>query len=162
MKKWLMLVLLVVLSGCGFHLRGLSADDESRLPYHVWAVNGGSSELKDALENVLHRQPKVLVSDTNPDVVIKVLSASETQDVSAVNLAGHTSEYILTLAANVQAYRHNVPLGNPMYIEVQRYMDYADNEILGKQNEATQIWQGMRTDAAEQIVHRLAHLPVTE
>lgn len=162
MKKWLMLALLAVLSGCGFHLKGVGIDDSSRMPYRVWTVSGSQSQIQEALEDVLHRQPDVVVSDDNPDVTVNVLSSSEDQDISAVNLAGRTSEYILTLRVLVQPYRHDKPLGDPMMVEVQRYMDYADNEILGKQNEATQIWQGMRTDAAEQLVRRLAHLPVTE
>ena len=50
-------------------------------------------------------------------------------------------------------------MGAPISVQVQRYMAYADSEILGKQEEEAQIWREMRADAAAQMVRRLAYLP---
>lgn len=156
MKKWLLLAITLVLTSCGFHLKGTSLFDVP-LPYRSWQIEGGS--MQRALETVLRRQPNVIVDATNPDVVVKVLSADQNMSTSAVDISGSTSEYLLVLAVKVQAYRHGKPLGDPINVNVQRYMDYSDHEVLAKENERSIIWRDIQTDAAEQIVHRLAYLP---
>lgn len=157
MKKWLLLAITLVLTSCGFHLKGTSLFDVP-LPYRSWQIEGGS--MQRALETVLRRQPNVIVDATNPDVVVKVLSADQNMSTSAVDISGSTSEYLLVLAVKVQAYRHGKPLGDPINVNVQRYMDYSDHEVLAKENERSIIWRDIQTDEAEQIVHRLAYLPI--
>lgn len=157
MKKWLLLAITLVLTSCGFHLKGTSLFDVP-LPYRSWQIEGGS--MQRALETVLRRQPNVIVDATNPDVVVKVLSADQNMSTSAVDISGSTSEYLLVLAVKVQAYRHGKPLGDPINVNVQRYMDYSDHEVLAKENERSIIWRDIQTDAAEQIVHRLSYLPI--
>lgn len=156
MKKYLFIVLSLLLAACGFHLKGNVALD-APMPYQVWAVQGGA--LQNALTNILRRQPGVTVRDDDPEVVVKVLGVDQRKTVSAVNQAGNTSEYLLELTASAQAYRHGQPVGEVMRVNVQRYMDYADSMILGKQDEEQTIWREMRNDAAEQIVRRLNYLP---
>ena len=158
MKKWLLLATLFVLTGCGFHLKGTSGFD-TPMPYHIWKIEGGS--MQRALEVVLRRQPNVIVDTEHPDVVVKVISATQDSSTSAVDLSGGASEYLLTLKVNVQAYHNDQPLGDPIQVTVHRYMDYSDHEVLAKEDEQRMIWHDMRTDAAEQIVRRLAFLPVT-
>ncbi|NUE66859.1 LPS assembly lipoprotein LptE [Snodgrassella sp. ESL0253] len=157
MKNWLVLAILFGLTSCGFHLKGTSAFD-APMPYHSWKIDGGS--MQRALEVVLRRQPDVIVNTEKPDVVVKVISATQDSSTSAVDLSGGASEYLLTLNVSVQAYRHDQPLGNPIQVTVNRYMDYSDHEVLAKEDEQRMIWRDMRIDAAEQIVRRLAFLPV--
>ncbi|PIT56170.1 LPS-assembly lipoprotein LptE [Snodgrassella alvi] len=157
MKNWLVLAVVFVLTSCGFHLKGTSAFD-APMPYHSWKIDGGS--MQRALEVVLRRQPDVIVDTEKPDVVVKVISATQDSSTSAADLSGGASEYLLTLNVRVQAYRHDQPLGNPIQVTVNRYMDYSDHEVLAKEDEQRMIWRDMRTDAAEQIVRRLAFLPV--
>ncbi|PIT07089.1 LPS-assembly lipoprotein LptE [Snodgrassella communis] len=157
MKNWLVLIILFGLTSCGFHLKGTSAFD-APMPYHSWKIDGGS--MQRALEVALRRQPDIVVDAEKPEVVIKVISATQNSSTSAVDLSGGTSEYMLSLNVSVQAYRHDRPLGDPIQVTVNRYMDYSDHEVLAKEDEQRMIWRDMRTDAAEQIVRRLAFLPV--
>lgn len=157
MKKWLLLAITCILSSCGFHLKGTSVFDKP-MPYRSWQIEGGN--MQRPLETVLRRQPNIVVDDENPDVVVKVLSATQNMSTSAVDISGSASEYLLVLAVKVQAYRHGKPLGDPIEVNIQRYMDYSDHEVLAKENEQNMIWRDIQTDAAEQIVHRLTYLPI--
>ena len=156
MKKYLGLALVLCLSACGFHLKG-SVPLGDALHYQVWAVDGGT--MQTALENALRRQSNVRLDATNPEVLVKVLDVRQQKDVSASNIGGNTIEYMLNLRVDAQAWRAGEPLGAPISVQVQRYMAYADSEILGKQEEEAQIWREMRADAAAQMVRRLAYLP---
>lgn len=156
MKKYLGLALVLCISACGFHLKG-SVPLGDALHYQVWAVDGGT--MQTALENALRRQSNVRLDATNPEVLVKVLDVRQQKDVSAINIGGNTIEYMLNLRVDAQAWRAGEPLGAPISVQVQRYMAYADSEILGKQEEEAQIWREMRADAAAQMVRRLAYLP---
>lgn len=156
MKKYLSLALVLCLSACGFHLKGSTPLGDA-LHYQVWAVDGGT--MQTALENVLRRQSNVRLDANNPQVSLKVLDVQQQKDVAAINLGGNTTEYLLSLRADAQAWRAGEPLGAPVSVQVQRYMTYADSEILGKQEEEAQIWREMRAEAAAQMVRRLAYLP---
>ena len=156
MKKYLGLALVLCLSACGFHLKG-SVPLGDALHYQVWAVDGGT--MQTALENALRRQSNVRLDATNPEVLVKVLDVRQQKDVSAINIGGNTIEYMLNLRVDAQAWCAGEPLGAPISVQVQRYMAYADSEILGKQEEEAQIWREMRADAAAQMVRRLAYLP---
>lgn len=156
MKTHLSIGLILLLSACGFHLKG-SVDLGNALPYQVWAVEGG--QMQAALETALRHQPSVRLDARHPQVTVKVLSLQQHKDVSAINIGGNTTEYLLSLRADVQAFRDGEALGAPMSVLVQRYMAYADSEILGKQEEEAQIWRELRAEAAAQTVRRLAYLP---
>ena len=43
-----------------------------------------------------------------------------------------------------------------MHVQVRRFMDYSDNEILGKEDEEARLWSDMRNDAAAQLILRIA------
>lgn len=157
MKTFFSVVVVLLMSACGFHLKGTQPLGNA-LPYQHWAVDGGLIQV--ALENALRREPGVVLDAAKPQVRLTVLDVQQHKDMSAINIGGNTTEFLLTLRVEAQAWRHGEALGNPIQVSVQRYMDYADSEILGKQEEEAQIWRELRTEAAQQLVRRLAYLPV--
>ncbi|WP_037588355.1 LPS assembly lipoprotein LptE [Stenoxybacter acetivorans] len=160
MRLSIALLLSCLLISCGFHLKG-TGSNQVRLPYRVWAVDGGGT-MQNILEDVLRRQPQAEVDSAHAQAVVKILNVRQDKTASAVNLGGNTIEYLLTLRVDSQAYHGGIALGEPMNVMVSRYMDYADSEVLGKQEEEVQIWQSMRLDAAEQLIRRLAYLPAEQ
>ena len=82
-------------------------------------------------------------------------SVEQQKDVLTITRAAMINEYQLALCVRAQVSRNSEPVGEPMQIEVRRTLEYADSEILGKQEEEAMIWQEMRRDAAQQIVRRL-------
>lgn len=152
MRKILLAAALLSISACGFHLKGTQPYD--KLPYATWRVEGGA--LQQALETALIR------ADGRPadtaDTVIAVSGMQTRRDVLTITRAANINEYLLVLNVSAQASHQGQSLGGPISVEVRRRMDYADTEVLGKQEEEALIWQEMRRDAAEQIVRRMAFL----
>ncbi|EGV36455.1 LPS-assembly lipoprotein LptE [Neisseria weaveri] len=156
MKKWIFLsVCSFALSACGFHLKG-QGGLSSALPYHAWYVDG--AQIDQALENALHRADGRAVSRAEAQASIVVQQVETRRDIYTITRAADINEYLLTLSVQAQAFHHGQPLGKPISVTVQRAMDYADGQVLGKQEEEALIWAEMRSDAAEQIVRRLSFL----
>lgn len=155
MKKILLTAAVLTLSACGFHLKGSAGFDQA-LPYQSWQVNGQG--LQQALERALRRADGKPVPAPEAQAVITVTELQNRRDIHTITRAAEINEYMLTLRVVAQASRNGQPLGAPMEVVINRRMDYADSEILGKAEEENTIWAEMRTDAAEQIVRRLTFL----
>ncbi len=80
------------------------------------------------------------------------------KDIYTITRAAEINEYLLILRVEAQASVNGEPLGEPITVVVNRKMDYANSDVLGKAEEEQTIWSEMRTDAAEQIVRRLTFL----
>ena len=145
-KKLAPLCALLMLSACGFHLKG--AGTYTELPVQNWQISGGA--LQESLENAMrHVLGKRLIFSGSPEAEIRVLSVDTKKDI-----------YTITRAARInEAYRDGKAWGEPMQIDIKRTLPYSDREVLGKAEEESTIWHEMQTDASEQIVRRLAFLP---
>ena len=62
----------------------------------------------------------------------------------------------MTLDVVVQVEHQGMKVSDPMHVQVRRYMEYSDNEVLGKEDEEARLWVDMRNDAAAQLILRIA------
>ncbi|UTH76191.1 LPS assembly lipoprotein LptE [Chromobacterium sp. IIBBL 290-4] len=163
MKHTLQLALLagfaLLLTACGFHLRGLGGPIKP-LPFATLYLEAGGKLIEPDLRTVLARQPKLTLMDSSKDAqaVLTLEAENQSKDILTINTGGRISEYQLTYSAQVRVSIGGVPIDPPMMVTVRRSMNYSDNQVLGKQQEEDLLWADARRDAAEQIVRRLAYL----
>lgn len=155
MKKWLWLSCLMLLAGCGFQLRGLGLTD-TVLPYHSWAVEDAGN-MKTPLKYELKRRQNVqVVEAAQSEAILRVVSANTTKRTQSVNLEGSATEYLLMLDVIAQVEHQGMVVSNPLHVQVRRFMDYSDREVLGKEDEEAKLWADMRREAASQLILRIA------
>lgn len=154
MNKFFALIAVFVLSSCGFHLKGYYPTDH--LPVQKWSIEGGV--LQNALKKAVRRASGELVERDAAEAQLRILSVDSKKDVYTITRAAKLNEYLLSMRVSAQAYRHNQPWGQPMYVQVRRVMPYSDSQILGKDVEEQTIWGEMRDDAAMQLVQQLGYL----
>ena len=155
MKKWLWLSCLFFLTACGFQLRGVGLHD-TLLPYHKWALEDAGS-MKNSLKYELKRRQNVEVVDAaDSEAILRVLSINTDKRTQSINIEGSVTEYLLTLDVVVQVEHQGMKVSEPMHVQVRRFMDYSDNEVLGKEDEQARLWADMRNDAAAQLILRIA------
>ena len=114
--------------------------------------------MQKALENALRRADGHPVSEAESQITLRVVDFQKRRDIYTITRAAAINEYLLAMTVKAQAFRNGEPVGEPMEVKVHRTMDYADSEVLGKQEEEETIWSEMRIDAADQIVRRLTFL----
>ncbi len=156
MNKILMTAAVLLLSACGFHLKGMGGTART-LPYPAWHIQN-ASVMQKALENALRRADGKPVSAAEAQMTLHIKNIETRQDIYTITRAALVNEYLLTLRVEAQAMRNGEPVGEPIIVLVNRTMDYNDSEVLGKQEESETIWAEMRADAADQIVRRLTFL----
>ena len=147
----------VILSACGFHLRGLGNENKP-LPFRTVFIESEGA-LQDSLNIVFDRDSRIELSENAAlaDAVLKVDGESVQKDVLVINRGGNVNEYLLVLSIRALLIKKGVQYP-PLAITVRRTFSYSDNQILGKQSEEQVILADMRNEAAEQILRRLSYL----
>lgn len=152
MKKIIAFGLVIVLTACGFHLKG--THNTLALPDKTWSVKG--DVLQQALENAL-RYADGHIADNAP-AQLRVLRVQSNKETYTITRAAKLNENLLSLLVVAQAYHHHLAWGKPIEVEVRRVVPYSDSMILGKQEEEQLVWREMQQDAAEQIVRQLSFI----
>jgi LPS-assembly lipoprotein len=149
----------LLLSACGFHLRGLihfPAD------FNQVAIINQSQHINQDLINALQIQLKThdinVVENTNQAQYWLVLEQDLLQE-QLTNVAASTAprQFILTYNIQFQLIRaHTTPVVKLQHITVQRQVTINNNRILGSTFESQTIEHEMHQDAAMQILTRLS------
>lgn len=158
---WLLLLLPLLLQGCGFHLRG-SGGAESRLPADISPVWIQGVTPGDALYNALARSLKAGGARITADPAdaashLRIDRRRSDRKVLSVDSKGKVLEYQLeeglyfSLAAADGSERVKA---QPIDV-VQTYLS-ADVLVLGKESEEQTLRNGMYQRIADQLVRRLA------
>ena len=154
----IVLMLSLLLSACGFHLRGQGA---FALPFQTLYVQSANdyapfiNELKNAIE-----ANNVQITDTAEQAQLTLQIVSETADKQILSLsgAGRVREYRLQYRISLRAYdQKQLEWLAPEEITLRRDYSYDDTQVLAKEQEEALLYQNMRSDAVQQVLRRLNH-----
>ncbi len=151
---WLFLATLVLLiAGCGFHLRGSQGDFAALPPVLVKGDGAAGAELKRALRS---GGTSVVEDAAQARLVVTIVNERRDRRASAVGSAGRVQEYELNY---VVRFRVNDPAGAELSPEqsvaVQRVYSFDSTDVNAKSNEEDDLYRGMVFDVVRQILIRV-------
>ncbi|MBA1445167.1 MAG: LPS assembly lipoprotein LptE [Chromatiales bacterium] len=149
------LLTLLILAGCGFHLKG----------YHQATPNLNglfveNGENRKSLAGVLQRDLRAsgvaLAADAAESKNRLSLTEIFKYRVLSVDENGKALEYELRLKSDFSVVDREGKAALPdQHLELVRELTYSGTDELGRRNEAKLVRGDMRTDMADQIVRRL-------
>lgn len=147
----------LLLSACGFGLRGLTAPLQP-MPFASLYLEGNSG----AVNNVRHLlvrdgQVKLVDKPAEAEAVLSVDGEDYHKDILTINRGGKINQYQLSYRIAAHVTKKGAPFGAPLVVQVRRSFTYSD-QVLGKDQEETFLKNDMVRDAAEQLARRLAYL----
>ncbi len=152
------LALGVLLSGCGFKLRGPHRFAFTRIAINPHPGGGVAQELRAALAAPV----QVVVPPASPaqaQVVLDIVSEQREKIVVGVNASGQVREFQLRVRVS---FKVSTPQGQelvaPDTILQQRDISYSETFALAKETEEALLYRDMQTDIVRQILRRLAVL----
>lgn len=158
LSAWLLCVLLLALTGCGFGLRQPVNFAFSSLYSSVAPTSPLGVELKRQLQS-----SGELTYITEPErqkeaqVVLDVLTEQRVKTVVGVNASGQVREFQLRL---ILKFRLRTPQGKELIPETellqQRSLSYDEAFALAKEAEEVMLYRNMQSDMVQQILRRLA------
>lgn len=151
----LTLLVVIVLAGCGFQLRGSFS-----LPFDTLHIaQPEASELRAVIKRNIEASTHTRIVGTAAEAqaTLIVLADVAQKKIMSLNSAGRVREYQLERVfvfkvANAQEVEF-VPQST---IRITREMTFDDAAVLSKQAEETLLWRDMQNDMVQQLMRRLA------
>ena len=157
MPACLLLLAAVMLSACGFQLRG--SGGQFNMPFH--SIHLGFPETS-ALGNELKRNLRgagtvVIDEPAKAEAQFDVLAENRGKSILSLNSQGRVREYLLTytLSFRVRDAKGGELLASTE-ISLKRSISFNESQVLAKESEEALLYRDMQTDLVQQILRRLA------
>lgn len=148
------LVAALLLSSCGFQLRG-----SATLPFNTLYVEAPQASL---FANQLRRvigfgsQTRITNNQAEADATLQVLNELREKEILSLSAGGRVRELQLRYRVQYQVYDKNKKLiAPPGEIVLRRDYSFNDQEQLSKESEEALLYRDMQADAVQQLVRRL-------
>ncbi|GAB7128944.1 LPS assembly lipoprotein LptE [Silvimonas sp. JCM 19000] len=149
-------VLLVLLSACGFHLRGKG--DTAGFAYPLVYVEGGGGSAEQ-LRSYLPLLDGVKLSKTAVEnATAKIVITGEKVDniVLTINSSGQATEYKVALTVGFSAFRPDATaLMTDQKVMLSRSYSYDPNNPIAMNGESDRLVRDMQQDAVQLILRRI-------
>ncbi len=150
-----LLLTALMLTACGFHLRGHAGMPFSTL--YLDASNPGTPFISDLRRSLKSNKVKLVNTADQADVVLNVVSEFSDKQILTLGGSGRVNEFRLSYRVSLRAYDLKQQDWIPAEeIELRRDYSFDDTKILAKEAEETLLYQSMRSDMVQQIVRRLS------
>lgn len=145
--------LLLLLSGCGFQLRG-----SQTLPFESVAIANASGDLLVELTRAFHTTSARVVGEGDaPQVVLELTPESRERQILSVSGAGRIAELKLVyrLGFKLRDAQGRLWLP-PQELLLTRELTFDATRTLAKEQEEALLYRDMQRDAVNQILRRLS------
>ena len=179
-KLSVILLLIGLLTACGFKLRGSAELPGYTLPFTTIALSlAPTSEFYALLKrNIEASSPgtRVVADSKDAEAILSVLGDSTEKVILSLNAAGRAREFQLVRRFSFKVHS-NVPGGTtapavkytdapalagpteyipPSTITLRREITFSDDLVLSKESEEALLWRDMQGDLVQQLMRRLA------
>jgi LPS-assembly lipoprotein len=155
--RFLVLLAAVVLSGCGFYLRG--SGSQAALPFQTIYLSNAESQLGIALKRSINNQggTTVVADPKMAQAILDVTAESRDKAILSLNSQGRVREYTLSyrVAFRVKDNKENELLA-PTEINLRRTLSFNEAQVLAKETEEATLFRDMQIDMVQQILRRVA------
>jgi LPS-assembly lipoprotein len=156
MKKFLLLMLVLMLGACGFHLRGAA-----QLPFETIYVQGGGDQMGPDLQRYLRSGTNVTVVQTpgEAQAVLQIMGEGREKRILSLTGGGRIGEFELFYRLSFRLHDgKGAELMPPQQMELKRSLSFSDVLVLAKEQEEAMLYRDMQSDAVQQVVRRLSTL----
>lgn len=151
-----MIIISLILTSCGFHLRGAYELPADMSRTYISAGNE-NSELVRSLKRVLRSNQLTLVDNpVDAGAVLRIISEANNRRVLSVDSQGRAREYELQYSVKFEVTgKDNGFSLAPQELQLQREFLFDPEDVLGKGSEEADLIKDMQQDMVRLIMLRL-------
>ena len=147
LKKLSILGLILIISACGFQLRGnIQANFDSI------SISGGTSSFNKTLQRKFRQAGITIKSASEAEKIVQIIKNDFDKTILTLTGTGLVSEYQLDYTVSYRFKSKDGPWNKPLTIETSRTYTYDDSDILAKDEEEKRLLSGME----DQIIKTMA------
>ncbi|MDX9884339.1 LPS assembly lipoprotein LptE [Thauera sp.] len=145
----------LLVSGCGFRLRGPQALDFATVHINT----PPETELGAQLRRLIATSGTTTVTEDaeQAEARLQILGNNRGREILSLTGAGKVREYQLTQTLRFQLLdKAGKPLIPPTSLSARREYTFDDSQVLGKEQEENLLYRDMQADLVQQMMRRLA------
>jgi len=147
LKKLSILGLILIISACGFQLRGdINANFDSI------SISGGTSSFNKTLQRKFRQAGITIKSISEAEKNVEIIKNNFTKTILTLTGTGAVSEYQLDYIVTYRFKSKDGSWNLPVTIETSRTYTYDDSDILAKDEEEKRLVSGME----DQLIKTMA------
>jgi LPS-assembly lipoprotein len=154
LSRLMLFSLVLLLSGCGFALRGSAELPAQMQPLYLESLAGDSDMLRE-VRRTLQNNRVQLVTEPGEGFALGIGNEERSERVVSVNVNARAGEYELTLSLPWQLRQGATVVAGPERLSISRAYLADPNNAVAKSQEGEQILREMRQDLSRQLLRRL-------
>jgi LPS-assembly lipoprotein len=155
--RYLVLLATILLSACGFYLRG--SGSSATLPFQTMYLAMGDTPLGIELKrNISNSGSTSIATDAkSAQAIVEVSVDARDKTILSLNSQGRVREYTLAyrVVFRVKDNKENELLG-PTEIVVRRILNFNEAQVLSKELEEASLFRDLQSDMVQQMLRRIA------
>ena len=151
-KKLIALLMLLIISSCGFHMRGMT-----EISFKTISLEGKELSFTKNLKKVLNSNKVAIVSSTeNPELRIELLSEESEKRILSLSGQGLVREFEIFYRVRYRVKTIDSEIwSQENIIETRRDFTYSDSNLIGKEEEERQLNEAMRNEAITNLFNQI-------
>jgi len=151
-KKLIAILLLIVITSCGFHFRGMT-----EISYKTISLEGKELSLTKNLKKILNTNKVAIVSSTeNPELRVEFLSEESEKRILSLSGQGLVREFEIFYRVRYRIKASDSEIWSQENImETRKDFTYSDSNLIGKEEEERQLNEAMRIEAITSIFNQI-------
>ena len=151
-KKLIAILLLIVITSCGFHLRGMT-----EISYKTISLEGKELSLTKNLKKILNTNKVAIVSSTeNPELRVEFLSEESEKRILSLSGQGLVREFEIFYRVRYRIKASDSEIwSQENIIETRKDFTYSDSNLIGKEEEERQLMEAMRNEAITNLFNQI-------
>lgn len=151
-KKLIAILLLLVITSCGFHLRGMT-----EISFKTISLEGKELSLTKNLKKILNTNKVAIVSSTeNPELRVELLSEESEKRILSLSGQGLVREFEIFYRVRYRIKTSDNEIwSQENIIETRKDFTYSDSNLIGKEEEERQLNEAMRIEAITSLFNQI-------
>ena len=151
-KKLIAILLLLVITSCGFHLRGMT-----EISFKTISLEGKELSLTKNLKKILNTNKVAIVSSTeNPELRVELLSEESEKRILSLSGQGLVREFEIFYRVRYRIKASDSEIwSQENIIETRKDFTYSDSNLIGKEEEERQLNEAMRIEAITSLFNQI-------
>jgi LPS-assembly lipoprotein len=158
LMRLLLLAAAILLTSCGYHLRGHN-NMQVKLAFEsvYLRANGETPFVTDLRKALILNKVVLSESAEQATIILDIIAEGTDKQILSLSAAGKVLEYDLRYRVTMSAYDNQLVYWLPSSeVSLNRTMAYDDAQVLAKEQEQALLYKDMRSDAVAQVLRRLS------
>ena len=151
LKKLSIFGLILIISACGFQLRG-----DIQANFDSISISGGSSNFNKTLQRKFRQAGITIKSASEAEKIVQIIKNDFTKTILTLTGTGLVSEYQLDYTVSYRFKSKDGQWNQPLSIEASRTYTYDDSDILAKDEEEKRLVSGMENQLIKTMATQIS------